>query len=63
MASADHAVETGVLDDILVTNASFRHEFLSHIRQQFGPEVLLPSIEMDVTNGGGMMYFCQATRL
>ena len=46
LALADYAVETGELDEFLLTESQFRHRFLDHVCSRFGPKKLLPSIEI-----------------
>ena len=46
LAITNQAVETGELDDVLISNDDFVTRFLSHVREKFGPNVLLPSIQV-----------------
>ena len=49
-AFTDAAIQTGDLDNIVITNEYFVKRFLSHVEQKFGPSILLPSIEVEGTN-------------
>ena len=46
LALADYAVETGELDEFLLTESQFRDRFLNHVGKRFGPNKLLPSVEI-----------------
>ena len=46
LAVTDQRIETGDLDNVLISNDHFVTCFLGHIRERFGPFVLLPSIEI-----------------
>ena len=46
-AFTDNAIQTGDLDNIVITNDYFVTRFLSHVQEKFGPSVLLPSVEVE----------------
>ena len=46
-AFTNSAIESGNLDNIVVSNDYFVKRFLSHIREKFGPSTLLPSIDVE----------------
>ena len=51
LVNTSRAIETGDLDDVLITNDEFVTRFLSHIRDRFGPSTLLPSFDVEGKNG------------
>ena len=51
LAITNQAIERGDLDEVLITNEEFVTRFLSHIRDRFGPSILLPSFDVEGKNG------------
>ena len=47
LAFTDEAIETRNLDNLIITNEYFVKRFLTHVRERFGPSVLLPSIQVE----------------
>ena len=46
LAITDQRIETGDLDNVTITNDDFVTRFLAHVRERFGPFILLPSIQV-----------------